>query len=168
MTDPIAPPAQNVRNPYTHKKYRQEVLWQIALPFLVGLILVITLIVLANFGSNGQVNSWSMVSQFWLIIPVCFFSLIFLAFNIAFIYAITRLLAILPPYTRIAQDFFTRMQHMTRRSADAASLPVLKTHAALAGLRAARDRLPSIGRRYAPPATGSASSQSITGEITHE
>jgi hypothetical protein len=123
-------------NPKTHQAHSREVLWQIAIPILIGLIVVLGLAVAVTFGSAGSVDHWGEISMVWLILPLFFFALIFLVILAGLIYATTYLLGFLPPYTLLVQDMFGKLNSKVKSSADAVVEPVLRMHAFRAGWRA--------------------------------
>jgi hypothetical protein len=137
------PPARQLpeRNPVTHQKHRQEVLWQITLPLLLGLASVLAaaiLVVIASFQGGEQASVWADISTVWLIIPLLFATLIFLALTAALAFGVTMLLRRLPPYARLVQDFFKTVSYQVRRYSNKAVEPVLKAHGAAAALRSLR------------------------------
>src|SRR4030043_691586 len=92
------------RNPVTHAKHRREVFWQIILPMLIGLLLVLTvvsIIIFSGTSSTSELSRWADVSMIWLILPSFFIALLFLIILIAFTYLITVVLRLTPRYTRI-------------------------------------------------------------------
>ena len=125
-----------LRNPKTHQAHSREVLWQIAIPVLIGLLAMLGLAVVVTFGSAGSVDRWGEISMVWLILPLFFFALFFLAILAGLIYATTYLLGILPPYALLVQDMFVKLNGKVKSSADAVVEPVLRMHAFRAGWRA--------------------------------
>jgi len=129
------------RNPVTHQKHRQEVLLQITLPLLLGLAVFLTLavlVVIASFQGGEQASVWADISTVWLIIPMMFAALIFLALTAGLAFGVTMLLRKLPPYAHLVQNFFEDVSYQVRRYSNKAVEPVLKTHGAVAALRSLR------------------------------
>jgi len=124
------------RNPHTHANHRREVLLQVTLPLLITILLLVAAVLGVNLGDNTQVHRWANASLILLLIPVLFFSLLFLAILAMLVYAISRLLGILPPYARLTQDLFSQMEFKVKKAADAAVEPALRLHAAKAGWQA--------------------------------
>ncbi len=137
------------RNPVTHAAHRREVLLQISMPLLIGVLLVLAAIigvvwagVVGSPDVNGTplVSRWADVSLLWLLIPALIFALIFLILLGSLVYALTMLLSVLPGYARLTQDFFLRVQEKTKLVADKLVEPVLKLHSFRAGARALRKK----------------------------
>jgi amino acid transporter len=141
MNESYHPSPARKPNPITQRKHRQEVLWQITLPLLVGVlvILVITIgVVIAGIRGTGDVSRLASVSFIWLVIPAMLLTFIFLVVVGALAYGLARLIGILPGYTRIVQDFFILVSARVRQAADAAVEPVLRAKSYRASLRALR------------------------------
>lgn len=117
------------RNPVTTRKHRREVFWQITLPLLLGLFLIVALMVLAALQAAGSVNfsrRFADISLLWLIAPNLFLSLLNLALLVGLAAAATLLLHKLPPYARLAQDAFARLALKTGQICDRIVEPVLR------------------------------------------
>jgi hypothetical protein len=133
VTKPKAPLPE--RNPITYAVHRREVLWQIMVPFLVALFMIlmlVILVILAAVKDVGDISRWADVSLIWIITPsmiISFFGLIFL---VGSVYLITKLLAVLPSYARLSQDFLVLVQVRTRQLSDKAVEPFLKIHSLIA------------------------------------
>ncbi len=129
------------RNPVTHRKHRQEVFWQVTLPLLIGLAVLLTtavLVVIAGFQGGEQVSLWADISTVWLILPVLFVAFIFLALTGGLAFLVTLLLRKLPPYARLVQDFFERVSDRVRQLSNKAVEPLLRAHGTAAALRSLR------------------------------
>lgn len=124
------------RNPDTHQVHRHEVIWQIIVPILVGLFILLGLAIVINFGNTESVNRWGEVSLAWLILFLFFFAMIFFVILATSIYATTYLLEIIPPYARLVQDAFVRVKGKVKSGADTAVEPFIRLHALRAGWRA--------------------------------
>ena len=105
--------------------HKRQFAWQILLPFLVMTGLIIAGAVLVVSGEASETGVWADISLIWLIVPVLFFSLMFLAILIAMIYGILKISKILPVYTGKTQTFFEMLSVWTRKVADATIRPVL-------------------------------------------
>src|SRR5512139_218878 len=101
------------RNPKTHAQHRREVLWQITVPLLVVLLLLlgtVGLVIWASVQADPQVSRWADVSLVWLVVPVIILSFIFLLLLSGITYGVIKLIQVLPGYARLVQDFFLRIQ----------------------------------------------------------
>ena len=90
----------------------------------------------AAFGVNDRSPVWAAISTIWLVIPVMFFGLIFLALLGGLVYLLARTLQVLPPYTSKAQYYVSRGASEAKRFSDMATQPVLFLEAIKASLKA--------------------------------
>jgi ABC-type antimicrobial peptide transport system permease subunit len=126
-------------NQKTYKKHQREVLWQITLPFLLGVILLLAagvLVILTGIQSSGQTSLWADISLIWLLIPGILFTFIFLALMSALVYGLVRLNRILPVYTKKLQNIFEMIHQKVKKIMDTAASPVIKVSGFRAALRA--------------------------------
>ena len=126
------------RNPVTHRAHRREVLLQITLPLIVGLVIFLSISVLATLGPDDAVSRWGDASLIWLIVPqllVCLVGLILMA-GLAF--GVIWLIRTLPAYTRQLQDLFNLIGLRTRDITDKIVEPFLRIQSFGAKLKALR------------------------------
>ncbi len=126
------------RNPITREAHRRQVLWQITLPFGVGLFLILALAaltILSAVGGGEVVSRWADISLIWLILPMFFFTLIFLAIVSGLVYLVVKLIGVFPIYAFKAQGFFASLQEKIRSASDKAAQPVIKVGGFWAGVR---------------------------------
>ena len=125
------------RNPVTHARHRREVLWQVTVPVLAGVVIVVAMAVLASWlGSSQEVSQWADTSLIVLIVPTMFFALIFLVLLAAFIFGVIRLIQVLPPYARRLQDFFVMLGVQIGKLDDKIVEPILRAQALTASTKA--------------------------------
>lgn len=129
---PSYPPA---RNPVTHQKHRQEVLWQITLPLGIGLLLTFLLMGLIVSASSSSVDRWADISLIWLLLPLLFVALILLLLTGSLVLAVTWLLKKLPVWASQIDHYFIVVGLYTRLYSDKAVEPVLRVHAFWASLQ---------------------------------
>lgn len=127
-------------NPLTRARHRREVLWQVFVPLLTGVLLVGALAVGIIVSGVGDASRWADISLIWLLVPMLVLALIPLALLVALIYGLALLMGVLPPYARQAQQVFETIEAVVRRNADRAVEPFLRVHAALGALGALRRR----------------------------
>ena len=123
----------------SYQNHRRQFWIQIFLPMILVVLLVITVAVItsmAAFGPNGRSPIWAAISTIWLVIPVMFFGLIFLALLGGLVYLLARALQILPPYTSKAQYYVNRGASEAKRFSDMATQPVLFLEELKASLKA--------------------------------
>ena len=125
-----------------HKSYlehRKQRTWQVVLPVVLSVVLCIALIVLVNvatFRDGGDVARWAAVSTIWIVIPILFGLLIFLALLAGLVYLMKQLLDVTPTYTGMAQDYIHIGAGYVRRALDAIIEPVMKLNGILASINA--------------------------------
>lgn len=93
--------------------HRRQVAWQVILPVVLAILVLIGLIYLVawgTFGAGGDVGRWAAISTMWLTLPVMIGALIALAAMIAVTYLLGRLAALIPRYTYTAQRYAEQME----------------------------------------------------------
>lgn len=126
------------RNPVTTEKFLRETRWQVLLPVVIGAVVVIILAVLMASGADELVSDWADISLIWLICPMMFVGLLFLALFGGLVYLTIWLLRHIPIYARMLQDIFLTIQHTVRRIGDAIVEPVIRIRMFMAGYGALR------------------------------
>lgn len=126
------------RNPITHQAHRREVLLQITLPFVIGLVIILAISVVISLGPEDAVSRWGDASLIWLIIPQLFVCLLFLIFIGALAFGVIWLVRTLPRYARQLQDLFNQIGLRTRKLNDKIVEPVLRIQSFGAKLKAIR------------------------------
>ena len=116
------------RNPLTHAKHKREVFWQILLPMMIGVLLVLVVAFVIIFGaqSSSDLSRWADVSTIWLILPSLFITLIFLIILSAFVYLITLLLRLTPRYALIVQLYFEIGKYKVHYYSNRITEPIIK------------------------------------------
>jgi uncharacterized membrane protein len=130
---------------YSYTEHRRQFWLQIFLPIILAVILIIavaTVTGIAAFGVNGDSPRWAAISTIWLVIPVMFFGLLFLAILGGLVYLLARGLQVLPPYTSTAQYYVNRAASEIKRFSNMATRPVLFVEGLKASLKAI------FGRNY--------------------
>jgi hypothetical protein len=134
--------AEQIQVPDRHTSYQkhQRQFWsQILLPIILAALTVILAAVLAGiatFGIDGDSPRWAAISTIWLVIPVMFFGLLFLAIVAGLIYLLTRSLKAIPPYTIKAQHYAYRVSGIVKRISDEVAKPVIFVEGILASIKA--------------------------------
>ena len=128
------------RNPRTHAEHRREVFWQITVPLLVGILLLLAAVAGVILGATkpvSDVGRWADVSLVWLILPTLVFALLFLIILIGLVYGITKLLGIMPRIARQVQVYFELAREKVRQFTNIIVEPFLKAHSLSAAARQA-------------------------------
>jgi hypothetical protein len=123
------------RNPVTHKVHGRQVLWQITLPLVVGVVVVLVLAVLAGMAGEAEASLWADISVIFLLIPTMLVALLFLLLFAGLIYILLRALKIIPNYARIVQNFIYKVERRVRSGANKAAEPIFRYHSFVAAVR---------------------------------
>jgi len=116
----------------TIKLHRRQFFWQIILPLLVTLALLVTGGVSIAIGGASQARLWADISIIWLIIPALILALLGLVLLGFLVYAIARLLKAMPRFTAQVQDIAKKVSTGSRKVADETIKPILWVQQALA------------------------------------
>ncbi len=134
------------RNPKTHARHRQEVFWQITLPLVIGILLMLAAVVAIILSATRPVTDlgrWAGVSLIWMILPSLFFALIMLVILVGLGYAISQLIRIIPRYALIIQLYFERAKGKVSQLTNLMVEPLLRINSIWAAAR----RAGRLGRR---------------------
>lgn len=124
------------RNPIVHAEHRRETFRQIYLPLIIGIVLALVVfaaIIILATRSLENLNRWASVSIIWMIIPSLLIALILMVVVLGLLFAISRLLGILPGYSKIVQSYFYQAEGVVSNITDQAVEPVLRLRSAWAG-----------------------------------
>jgi hypothetical protein len=125
-------------NPVTQKAHHQEMLWQVTVPFVLGIIVFlafIILIIIAGAQGDTRIGQWGDVSLIWLLLPTMLFLLIMIAIFGGLLYLLFRLNNAMPGFMKKAQDFSRGVAEAAEKAADLAVEPVIKTESSRAAVR---------------------------------
>jgi hypothetical protein len=119
MDDPRPAVSPSIRS------HRRQLAWQIIVPFLVVLALILAVAVLISTRTGSAPRTWADVSAIWLIIPMLALALLILILLGFLIYGVARLLQVTPRYTGKTRDFFSLLSGRTRSMADGTAKPII-------------------------------------------
>jgi hypothetical protein len=119
----------------TQRAHKRQFTWQILMPIILVLLLVVVFGVFTIRAGAGDARLWADVAIIWLIAPLMLFALLGMAVLGGLIYALARLLKIAPRYTLQVQDFAARIVVGVKRGADTAVKPVVWLEQARAALK---------------------------------
>ena len=123
------------RNLLTRQKHRREVLWQITVPLVVGVLILLTMAVLTGFATTNQASHFADISMMWLITPTYLCGLIGLLILAGLIYLIVRLILVLPFYTYRLHTFLILFGLRIKQVGDKAVEPILRAQAFTSSIR---------------------------------
>jgi sterol desaturase/sphingolipid hydroxylase (fatty acid hydroxylase superfamily) len=126
------------RNPKTHAEHRREVFWQISLPLLIGVLLILAIVIGVIFSATQpitEVSRWANISMIWMIMPALFFALLFMIILAGLVYAISVLFHHVPRYAAIVQLYLERGKEKVNQFSNQIVEPILKTRSTWAVVR---------------------------------
>lgn len=125
------------RNPTTHEAHRKEVFWQITLPLVIGLLLMVAAIIGVIFAATqpeSELRRWADVSIIWLILPALLFTLIGMVILAGLVYAVSAVLKILPRYSVIALLYLETAREKVSKISNQIVEPFIKAHSSWAAV----------------------------------
>lgn len=110
MEKPTAIKASGYKDRSCYQRHQKQKFWQIMLPVILGILLVlvlIALVILTAVGGDpsGQVSVWADTSLIWMILPVMAFAVVSVLILGGLIYLLAKLLKIVPAYTSLVQNY---------------------------------------------------------------
>jgi uncharacterized membrane protein YhdT len=141
-------PVYPERNPKTHALHQREVFWQISLPLVIGILVLVAAVVAIVLSATQPVTDlgrWADVSLMWIILPSLFFALIMLAITIGLVIGVSLLLRIVPRYARILQLYFELGKGKVSQLTNLLAEPILRVNSIWASVR----RAGRLGRKEA-------------------
>jgi hypothetical protein len=131
------------RNPITHAAHKREVFWQITLPLLLGILLILAAvgaIIFSVIQPVTDVERWADVSLIWLILPSLFFALLLLAILAGLVFAVSYVFRIIPRYTLVIQLYFVQAKSKIGQLLNMSTEPFLRINSLWAAIRYASER----------------------------
>ena len=109
----------------TLREHKRQHFWQILMPILVVIVLILVAGGFVIGTEVGQTRLWADVATIWLVAPLMLFALLCMTVLGGMIYAVARLTQIMPRYTLQAQNIALRLMAGVKRGADVAVKPVV-------------------------------------------
>ena len=119
----------------SYQAHRRNFLWQILVPMLVVLILVVIASVFTAIRPPATASLWADISTIWVLIPLLIFALITLLILAGLIYGMAKLLNITPIYTQKLYLFIRRVTEKAANAADASAKPIFFVEELSASIR---------------------------------
>lgn len=127
MENPASKPDyKKERNPLTHQRHRKEVFWQISLPIAIGSLILLAFAALSFTLEYGEASRWADISLIWLIMPAMVVTLITCVMLAASIYALVKLIVVLPYYSLQLLNWLILVSRYVHQAGDRAVEPVLR------------------------------------------
>lgn len=117
--------------------HRRQVLLQIWLPLVFGLLIVLGLAGLTIFGAtvgSPALARWGNLSVVYILIPTLLGSLVSIAVLVLCIRGMSKLAGKMPGWLKAAQDFMTRAAAAIRQMADRLVAPVISMNSTSGGV----------------------------------
>lgn len=145
---PTSPPKMpRERNLVTRQRHRHEVMLQITLPLVIGIIILGVFSILVVLGENSAIRRWADISMIWLIVPVMFFTFLGMLLLAGSVYMTVYLIIELPFLSFRFLMKLRQLQAVIRNISDRLVEPFLRiegykasTNAAFRGLRDIRNK----------------------------
>jgi NADH:ubiquinone oxidoreductase subunit 5 (subunit L)/multisubunit Na+/H+ antiporter MnhA subunit len=132
------PPSQLPRNKQAEELHNHEVLVQIYLPMLVGVLLIVVVGVLIGLalsqGDTADVRLWADVSTIFVILQVLAGLLPVLLLIGGLAGGLFYVLRKLPPYFKVAQDYSVWLAYKTKWAMKFVLEPVVQVKSSVSGL----------------------------------
>jgi hypothetical protein len=107
------------------RAHKRQLAWQIIVPFLVVLALILAVAVLITTRTGSASRTWADISTIWLIVPMLALALLIFILLGFLIYGVAKLLQVTPRYTGKTRDFFSLLSGRTRSMADGTAKPII-------------------------------------------
>ena len=123
----------------SYKAHKKDFIWQILVPILVILLLVIIASVTVTMRPAGDASLWADISTIWLLIPLLFFALISIIILAAIIYGMSKLLNITPTYTQKLYALILLAGEKIKGVADGTTKPIFLVEGISASLKSVQN-----------------------------
>jgi uncharacterized membrane protein YbhN (UPF0104 family) len=114
------------RNPKTEAAHKKQLLWQVTMPLILGIIVILVLVVLAAIASRDTASVLGDIALIWLILPLFVILLVFMAIFGGLAYLVIRLNNALPRLALKAHHLIKGFQANLTKGADAAVKPIIQ------------------------------------------
>lgn len=108
----------------SYQAHKRDFIWQILVPIIIALVLVIAASVVVATGSDASTRQWADTSTIWLLIPLLVFAFISLIGLGGMIYGMAKLLNITPIYTQQLYALICLAAEKVEDVADATAKPI--------------------------------------------
>jgi hypothetical protein len=132
----LFPPDAFLKEPRV--RHRNQTLWQIYLPLVVGFAAFLVLgilVVLSQETGNPELSRWAAIATIWLVLPLLAFGVVALLANLLFIFLFSKINSALPDYGRLARFYTYRLSKQIQHLADRLVEPGISFRSGFAGLK---------------------------------
>jgi hypothetical protein len=123
---------------YFKKQHKKDVIWQIWFPVGFGALAMLALGLLAIFSLQTGADAsarWGHVATIWLLLPVFVVGMVIFMLLAALVFGVTKLTAILPKYSAIAQMYARLLTARVINLADRSARPIIETKSVTAAVK---------------------------------
>lgn len=112
------------------KNHKKQTFWQIWVPLIVGILIVLFLavltVILTSRDISGEFNTkWASISAIYISLPALFIAFIFLAILVGLIFLFSKIHRIVPEYMQKALDILLKIRDTIHMSSDTVAKPVI-------------------------------------------
>lgn len=129
---------QSKRNkPPANPGHRKQMIWQIWLPLIFSVLIIIAMAVLAaiSTGQDAQIGTnMTGIAIIWLITPVIIIGVVVFTLLVLIIYGISKLLKVTPIYTLVARNYVYKGSAWVRQISDRSVQPIINTNSTWASI----------------------------------
>jgi hypothetical protein len=123
------------RNPVTHRSHRKQVFWQITVPLIIGVVILLALGFLTAWRTAPEpVRRWADVSLIWLILPMLVMLLLGTVIVGALAFVVIKIIQKLPAAMLRVQSAIASVGAAVRKLGDKLAGPFIRIRSLLAAL----------------------------------
>ena len=108
----------------SYQAHKRDYIWQILVPIITALILMIVASVSVAMGSDAYTSRWADISIIWIIIPLLLFAFLSLIVLIGLIYGMTILLNVTSIHTQKVYILIRLVAEKIESAADLSAQPI--------------------------------------------
>ena len=125
------------RHPAAARKHRREVFWQITLPLILVLVVMLTAagLTAGSAWTGAPPALWRDLALIWILLLSMVFALVPMAVLFGLAYGIFRLIGVLPGWTFKIQRFAARVAETAAGISRVVTTPLIRVNAFSSGLR---------------------------------
>jgi hypothetical protein len=116
--------------PDIRKNHKKQTLWQIWVPLIIGILIMLFLgvmaVIITTRDVSGEFNTkWASISAIYLSLPALLVAFIFLTILIGLIYLFSKLYVIIPEYLHKGLGLLYQIRDAVDRSSQTVTKPVI-------------------------------------------
>lgn len=135
MNSSKSPPGLQ-RNISTHRLHKKQVFWQIIVPLIIGIPILLTLAILALLSGSESISHWADISLIFLSIPLMLIGLFISALIVSLTIGVYRLMQYTPTYAYLVQHYACLVRTHVLQGCNVSVEPILFVRSTTAAIRA--------------------------------